>query len=139
MALDQDMSLDQTLAAALKTIPECLAGAYIDMQSGLLLSVKTLDSHPQEVLDMVAAATADMFQGPTVTEIEGHFRGSRGGQGSYHYFQEFIVYSENLLHVFMRTKQYPEHVVCFVCRNSANIGMVLAKSRMTVAKLSAAV
>jgi hypothetical protein len=139
MALDAPLSLDAQLAEAMKTIPECLAGAYDDMQSGMLLSVKTLDSHPQDVLDMVAAATADMFQGPTVTEIERHFAKSRGQETVEHYFHEFIVYSKNLIHIYLRTKQYPDHVVCYVCRNSANIGMVLAKSRMTVAKLSAAV
>lgn len=133
------MSLDAALSDAMKSVPECLASAYIDMDSGMLLSVKTLDSHPQEVLDMVAAATADMFQGPTVVGIEDHFRASRGHTSTSHYFQEFVVFSENLLHVFLRTKAYPQHVICFVCRKSANIGMVLAKSRMTVEKLSAAV
>lgn len=133
------MSLDDELAAAIKNIPECVAGAYIDMSSGMLLSVKTLDSHPQEVLDMVAAATADMFQGQTVTEIEDAFRKSRGNKDNFHYFHEFLVMSENLLHVFLRVKQYPTHVISFVCRKSANVGMVLAKSRMTVDKLSAAV
>jgi hypothetical protein len=134
------MSLDDELNSAMKTIPECVAGAYIDMTSGMLLSVKTLDSHPQEVLDMVSAATADMFQGSTVSEIEHAFRKSRGHADSeHHYFQEFLVFSENLLHVFMRTKKYPDHVATFICRKSANVGMVLAKSRMTVDKLAAAV
>ena len=133
------MSLDNALADAMKTIPECLASAYIDMESGMLLSVKTLDSHPQEVLDLVAAATSDMFQGPTVVQIEDHFRKARGGSGEDHYFLEFLVFSENLIHVFLRSKQYPNHVIAFITRKSANIGMVLAKSRMTVDKVSGAV
>ena len=134
------MSLDNELANAMKTIPECVAGAYIDLTSGMILSVKTLDSHPQEVLDMVAAATADMFQGNTVGYIEDAFKKSRGNTDDpRHYFQEFLVFSDNLLHVFMRTKKYQDHVASFVCRKSANVGMVLAKSRMTVDKLAAAV
>lgn len=133
------MSLDKALAEAIKTIPECLAGAYVDMSSGLLLSVKTLDSHPQEVLDMVAAATADLFDGPTVRQIEASFHKSRGNKGeAKHYFQEILIFSENLLHVFMRTKQYPDHAICFVCSKSANVGMALAKSRMAMEPLSAA-
>jgi hypothetical protein len=31
-------------------------------------------SHPQEVLDLVSAATADLFQGPNVTAIENMFK-----------------------------------------------------------------
>ena len=134
------MSLDKALNEAMNNVPECLAGAYIDMSTGMLLAVKTLDSHPQEVLDMVAAATADMFQGKTVLEIEEHFRKARGvsAKGG-HYFQEFLVFSENLIHVFMRSKKDPDHVVTFVCRASANVGMVLTKSRSQVDKVSAAV
>jgi hypothetical protein len=134
------MSLDNALADAMKTIPECVASGYVDMESGMLLGLKTLDSHPQEVLDMVAAATADMFQGPTVVEVEEAFKKSRGNDASdYHYFQEFIVFSANLIHVFMRTKAHPNHVLVFVTRKSANIGMVLAKSRMAVDAVTAAV
>ncbi len=134
------MSLDDALAEAMDTIPECVAAGYVDMTSGMLLGVNTLDSHPQEVLDMVAAATADMFQGPTVIEIEEAFKKSRGNDASdHHYFQEFLVFSDNLIHVFMRSKIYPEHVICFVTRKSANVGMVLAKSRMAVDKVTDAV
>jgi len=35
---------------------------FVDMQTGMLLATKTVDSHPQEVLDLVAAATADIFE-----------------------------------------------------------------------------
>lgn len=127
------MSLDKAIADAMKTIPECLAGAYIDMTSGMLLSCKTLDSHPQEVLDMVAAVTADMFEGPSIRQIEQAFARSRGSDNDHpRYFQEFLIFSENLLHVFMRTKKYPDHVVVFVCGRAANVGMVLAKSRMAM-------
>lgn len=134
------MQLDTAISDAMKSIPECVAGAYVDMSTGMILSVKTLDSHPQEVLDMVAAATADMFQGPTVVHIEDSFKRSRGNSMSdAHYFQEFLVFSDNLIHVFMRTKKYQEHVLCFVTRKSANVGMVLAKSRMALDKVSDAV
>ena len=126
------MSLDKALSDAIAAIPECVAGAYIDMSLGMLISVKTLDSHPQEVLDMVAAATADLFQGPMVTQIENSFKKSRGSTDSHHYFQEMLIFSDNLIHVFIRTKMYPDHVISFVCRKSANVGMVLAKSRMQI-------
>lgn len=134
------MSLDKALSDAMKTIPECVAAGYVDMSSGMLLGVKTLDSHPQEVLDLVAAATADMFQGPTVVQVEESFKKSRGNDDQdHHYFQEFLVFSDNLIHVFLRTKAYPDHVVTFITRKSANVGMVLAKSRMALDKVTDAV
>jgi hypothetical protein len=102
--------------------------------------VKTLDSHPQEVLDLVAAATADLFQGPSVTSIERLFRKSRGQQeDGARYFKEIIVFSENLIHVFIRSKKRGDQAAVFVCRASANIGMVLAKSRQSLAEVEGAV
>ncbi|MCB1020500.1 MAG: hypothetical protein H6509_06685 [Bryobacterales bacterium] len=133
------MSLDQALSKAQNDVPECLAVGYVDMTTGMLLAVKTLDSHPQEVLDLVAAATADLFQGKSVTAIEQIFRRSRGqAEDGAHYFQEILVFSSNLIHVFIRGKKHPEQAAVFVCRAGANIGMVLSKSRGSMAAIEAA-
>ena len=127
------MPLDKALSDAVGKVPECLAAGYVDMSTGMLLCVKTVDSHPQEILDMVSAATADLFQGQTVVAIEEHFKSARGQKKSdAHFFQEIIVFSDNLIHVFIRTKKYPDHVVAFITRKNANIGMVLTKTRMSI-------
>ncbi len=124
------MSLDKALAQAQSDIPECVATGFVDMTSGLLLGVKTVDSHPNEVLDLVAAATGDLFQGKNVVEIEKMFDKSRGIQNrTGHYFNEIVVFSTNLIHVFIRSKRKPEQAAVFICRASANVGMVLVKSR----------
>lgn len=133
------MSLEAALQNAVMQIPECVAAGYVDMGTGMLLGVKTVDSHPQQVLDLVSAATADLFQGPNVVAIERMFKKGRGlPDDGHHYFQEMIVFSDNLLHVFLRGKKYTDHAVTFVCRKSANIGMVLTKSRMVLGSLEAA-
>jgi hypothetical protein len=133
------MSLEKAINAASSQIPECVAAGYVDMSTGMLLAVKTVDSHPAEVLDLVAAATADLFQGSNVTSIEKMFKKSRGlPQDDKHYFQEIIVFSQNLLHVFMRGKKHDNHAVVYVCRASANIGMVISKSRTSLAAIEAA-
>jgi hypothetical protein len=79
---------------------------------------------------MLAAATSDMFQGPNVVAIERMFKKARGVKDDgQHYFQEMIVNSDNLIHVFVRARASQEQVACFVCRKSANLGMVLTKVR----------
>jgi hypothetical protein len=124
------MSLDASLSKAQQEVPECVAVGFVDMSTGMLLAVRTVDSHPQEVLDLVAAATADLFQGKSVTAIEKMFRRSRGqGEDGRHYFNEIIVMSDNLLHVFQRSKKNGNHAAVFVTRANANIGMVLSRSR----------
>lgn len=124
------MSLDSSLAEAQRQIPECVAIGFVDMKTGMLLGVKTLDSHPQEVLDLVAAATGELFQGQNVSAIENLFKKTRGiAENKHHYFQEIIILSDNLIHVFQRCKKNEDLVMVSICRVSANMGMVLTKSR----------
>lgn len=132
-------TLDTALANAQKSVPECVAVGFVDMKTGMLLGVKTVDSHPQEILDLVAAATGDLFQGTNVAAIEKMFKQTRGvkDDGS-HYFQEIIVLSDNLLHVFQRCKKNVDMVLVCVCRVSANLGMVLAKSRASLGSIESA-
>lgn len=133
------MSLEKALNAAQSQIPECVAAGYVDMSTGMLLAVKTVDSHPSEVLDLVSAATADLFQGTNVVAIEKIFKKGRGQSSDQsHYFQEILVFSTNLIHVFMRGKKHTNHATVFVCRGNANIGMVLAKARIALPNIEAA-
>jgi hypothetical protein len=134
------MSLDKALQNAIAAIPECVAAGYVDLSTGMLLGVKTVDSHPAEVLEVVAAATADLFQGTNVVLIEQMFKKSRGVENDgHHYFQEMIINSDNLIHVFIRSKANEEQVVTYVCRKSANLGMVLTKARASLPALEAAI
>ncbi len=134
------MSLDKAINTAQAEIPECIAVGYVDMVSGMLIGVKTVDSHPAEVLDLVAATTGDLFQGKNVSLIESHFKKARGvPDDKTRYFKEIIVFSTNLIHVFVRSKKNPDHAAVFVTRQSANIGMVLVKSRAAMPALEAAV
>lgn len=127
------MSLDETFQNAINSVPECVASGCVDMTTGMLLGAQTDGNHSQAKLDVVAAATADLFRGASVAEIETMFRKANGNGGAKgHYYQEILVFSEELVHVFLRTRNYPEHVVVFVCRKNANPGIVLAKTRMVL-------
>jgi len=132
--------LDGALQSAISTIPECVAAGYVDLSTGMLLGIKTVDSHPHEILELLAAATSDMFQGSNVATIERMFKKARGlKDDGHHYFQEMIVNSDNLIHVFLRGQKNEEHVLGVVCRKSANLGMVLTKARAATAPVEAAV
>ncbi len=132
--------LDDVLQRAMSNVPECVAAGLVDLASGMILSIKTVDSHPSEVFDFLAAATADLFQGPNVVAIEQLFKKSRGIPETIdqHYFQEIIVNSDNLIHVFIRGKRQ-QQIVCFVCRKGANLGMVITKARAGVPEIENAI
>ena len=70
--------------------------------------------------------------------IERMFKKSRGlRDDGHHYFQEIIVNSDNLIHIFMRGKANPEYVAVLVCRRTANLGMALTKARIIMPELEA--
>lgn len=131
--------LNKALQTAVASIPECVAAGYIDLWSGTLININSTDSQPQEVLGLLAAATADLFQGPNVSMIESIFKKARGMQndGTY-YFEEIVVNSANLIHIFLRS-QNEDHVACFVCRRSVNMGMALTKARNSMPGIEAAI
>ena len=118
-------------------VPDCVAAGLVDMSTGMLLAVDTLDDHPSEVLDLLAAATFDLFQGRNVVMIEDIFKTRRGTHNDRHYFQEIVVNSDNLVHLFLRSPQNQDVVAVVVCRRAANIGMLFAQARLVMKQLDA--
>ncbi len=123
------MNVNDGLNAALKNVPKAVAAGIVDMESGMMLGIKTTESHPQEVFDFLAAATKDMFEGENVTTIEDIFKKARGVKTKEHYFQEIIVTSHNLLHFFTRLPGQQSIVFAVVCSKDANVGLMLVKGR----------
>ncbi|MEV6239450.1 hypothetical protein [Lentzea sp. NPDC051838] len=113
-------------------VPGCVAAGVVDMATGMLLSFETTESHPSEVLDLLAGATLDLFQGRTVTMIEDVFKERRGISSTEHYFQEILVNSSNLTHLFVRSNRHEDVVAVVVCPKSVNIGMLFAATRRVV-------
>ncbi|WP_372370557.1 hypothetical protein [Candidatus Uabimicrobium sp. HlEnr_7] len=126
------MSVESIITKCMTDVPKALAAGVIDLDMGMLLNVKTVDSHPSEVLDLVAAATKDLFEGDNVTAIENTFKKMRGVESDERYFQEMLITSANLLHYFGRLKSNARVAIVIVCRVDANIGMVMSRARAIV-------
>ncbi|MFD6390749.1 hypothetical protein [Nocardia sp. NPDC060259] len=126
-------TMTERLGATVKSlraeVPDCAAAGVIDLSTGMLLSVETVDNHPPEVLDLLAAATLDLFQGRNVVMIEDIWKERRGIRSDDHYFQEILVNSNNLTHLFLRAESRDDLVVVVVCRKTVNVGMLFAQSR----------
>ncbi|MFF4030056.1 hypothetical protein ACFYZ2_09830 [Streptomyces sviceus] len=130
---DQVMGLVKSLRT---DAPDCVASGVVDMATGMLLSYETVENHPPEVLDLLAGATLDLFQGRTVVMIEDVFKERRGIPGDNHFFQEILVNSENLTHLFVRMNEQQDVVAVVVCRKSVNVGMLFAQVRRVVKEYS---
>jgi len=123
------MSVESIIVSAMREIPKAVAAGVIDMESGMLLGVKSVDSHPQDIMDMAAAATKEIFEGDTVVAIEDMWKSLRGVSTDEHYFQEIVILSTNLVHAFGRLKSTQSAVLCAVCRSDVNFGLMLTKMR----------
>ncbi len=123
------MSADSICSTALDTVPKAVAAGVVDMGTGMLLAVKTTESHPQAVLDMVAAGTKELYEGEMSMTIESTFKKVRGETDNDHYFQEIMVNSKNLIHYFSRLASSPNVVMTVICRADANLGLVVTKAR----------
>ncbi|MFJ3666123.1 hypothetical protein ACIPSE_06685 [Streptomyces sp. NPDC090106] len=130
---DQVMALVKHLRT---DAPDCVASGVVDMSTGMLLSYETVENHPPEVLDLLAGATLDLFQGRTVVMIEDVFKERRGVSTDAHFFQEILVNSENLTHLFVRLSEQQDVVAVVVCRKSVNVGMLFAQVRRVVREYS---
>ncbi|MEZ5337998.1 MAG: hypothetical protein R3F46_06995 [bacterium] len=123
------MSADGIVKRLMEEVPKAVAAGVVDMGTGMLIAVKTVESHPQKVLDLVAAATKDLFEGENVSMIEHYFKKSRGEESNERYLQEFITTSTHTLHVFTRLKAMQSVVLIVVARADANLGLAVMKTR----------
>lgn len=133
------MTLYKTICAAQSTVPECLAVSCVHMSTGEVLGVNTIEAHSSEAPELVATATTELFEGASVTALEQLFRRSSGrAEDDRQDLHEVMVFSDHLLHIFLRGKQLPSHAVCFICRGSVNVGMALTKARMALPTIEGA-
>jgi hypothetical protein len=49
-------NLDTMLQRAVTSVPDCVAAGYVDLSSGMILGMKSVDSHPSQVVELLAAA-----------------------------------------------------------------------------------
>jgi hypothetical protein len=122
------------------TVPECVAAAYVDMTTGLLLAVSYVGNFSQEHFEYVAAQTGDIFQGPGISALEDQVRRWRKQPNDHrHYIQEIFIVSDHQLHVFLRCQKNSNHAVVFITRKNAAVGMVIARARFSLESLEAMV
>jgi hypothetical protein len=124
--------ISNTLKEFRQNVPDYVGCGFVDMSTGMLLSVDTVDNHPREILDVVAAATADLFQGKNVAQIEMLWNQVRGVDGGGNYFKEILVNSDNLVHLFMRSTSNPDVAAVIICRRNVSIGMLFAQARQVM-------
>ncbi len=136
--MNRTQVINNTLKEFRQNVPDYVASGFVDMSTGMLLAVDTVDNHPREILDVLAAATADLFQGKNVTQIEALWNQYRNASEGGNYFKEILVNSDNLVHLFLRSTSNPEVTAAVICTRQVSIGMLFAQARAVMKEYDAA-
>ncbi|SPF79229.1 hypothetical protein ALP8811_03167 [Aliiroseovarius pelagivivens] len=134
---DATLSLDDALSAGMQTVPNCVAAGYLDMQTGFLLGIQGRDAESIAALEAMSTSIANLILGRGVHAIEQLL--ADGGNAQDAGFGEIAIYSGKRLYLLVRRPDQPDHVVCFVSDDHANVGLALAKSAANMNMISAAV
>ena len=69
--MNQAQTISNTIKQFREDVPDYVGCGFVDLSTGMLLDVDTVAAHPREILNVVAAATAHLFEGRNVVQIEG--------------------------------------------------------------------
>jgi len=111
-------------------VPECVAVGLVHMTTGMLLGLEGAESHRNPILELVAAASGELYRGSNVSAIEALFKpvGSSTAVND-DYFQEIVIIAEDLVHVLQRCRKREHLVLVVVCRRSGSLGSLLTRAR----------
>jgi hypothetical protein len=133
------------LHVARSDVPECVAAAYVDLATGMLLGATTAGSHSLETLELVGAAATDLFLGPSGGAIESLFsplleeeQEQKEQEEEQHEFDEILVLSTEFVHFLVRAREHPRRALVIVCRKEVNMGMTMSRARLALAAIEAA-
>lgn len=133
---DATLSLDDALSAGMQTVPNCVAAGYVDMQTGFLLGVQGRDDASIAALEAISTSIASLLMGRGVRAVEELLS---GGDTQDTGFGEIAICSGNRLYLLLRRPDQPDHLICYVSDDRANVGLALAKSAANLKLISAAV
>jgi len=136
--MNRTQQINNSLKEFRRDVPEYVGSGFVDMSTGMLLAIDTVDNHPREIIDILAAATADLFQGRTVSQIEALWKQTRGVSDDRHYFNEILVNSDNLVHLFMRSASSADIVAVVICTRAVSVGMLFAQARQVMREFDSA-
>jgi hypothetical protein len=136
--VNQAQIIGNTIKEFRENVPDYVGCGFVDLSTGMLLDVDTVEKYPREILDVVAAATAHLFEGRNVVQIEGLWKQYRGQSEGGHYFKEILVNSDHLVHLFMRSTSDPDIAAVVLCTREVRVGMLFAQARQVMREYDAA-
>lgn len=123
------MSVDTICERAMTTVPMVLAVGVVDIGTGILLSVRTVDSYPHVLLGLMGVATRELFEGDAARKSELAVNSLSQDESYDPLYKEVIVHSRSMIHVYIRLRSSPNVAVTVVASIGANLAAVINRMR----------
>lgn len=134
------MTLHNTLQESLESVPDGVAVGYVDLATGSLLSIAARQERPQEFLNVIAAAVAELLEAPLFKALDKVWAAdfnekSLEEQG----FKEILLLGNEYTTVLKRCDNNPNHAVIYVTDKKAPPGILLMQVRSNLPVVEAAI
>ncbi|MEZ5593841.1 MAG: hypothetical protein R3F53_25300 [Gammaproteobacteria bacterium] len=130
------MSLDRLMQDLVSTVNGAVGAAVVDLNSGLLLSVKhTVPYFTQSYLDAVAASAVDMFRGNTISTVEEMLSSTRGTVVT-NSIKEVQMTTDGTYHFMSIVPGKEDSLLVLITSKKANLGMGWSAVRSSLPKIA---
>ncbi len=110
----------------MEEIPGARAVALIDLSYGTLISAEFTETHPEEIVDFLAPATKQVFDGPLSRAVDQHVGDADATAPA---CEEILMASHHVWHYFGRVDDDPSVALAVVAGMDVPIGLLLVKAR----------
>lgn len=147
MAMQPTVTVEQptdTLATVLNQVlydlEDCYAVAYVDTAERVLLGIETRKSLPREVVELIAAATADMYNAPNMVKVADIFKSRKGHESSRSNVNEIIVRGDGTVYILLRALSNCDRICVFACSetNQHSFGLIWHRARQLMPQIEVA-
>lgn len=117
------MEVTDKLEAIRAEVPECVAVAFADLSARMVLSVSTRTRQPQEALDDLSAAAADLLDGPAAAPMSRLL-----GEGTSR-VGHAVTQSRSETRIYVRSSSDPAEALCCICAPMVDIDAVMLHAK----------
>lgn len=134
------MALNDALQKSLYEVPDGVAAGYVDLRTGSLLGIYCVEEKPQEILNIIVTAVAELFEAPLFKIFDNIWSPKLSKEAfDQEAFSEILLLGSEYITLLKRCNQKPQHVVVYVARKTTPPGIVLMQVRNNLPSVESAV
>ena len=110
-------------------IPNCIAVGAVDLTSGTLLALQAQEERPQEMINVMTATIAELFEAPLLQAFSEIYAASpdespsRGTQ-----FSEILLLNSHHSYLLLRGRKRQEFAVVVITKKDTPAGLLMMKA-----------